>query len=385
MTKKSEETGRRKKVLFAAGWYDERIHRGVAKYACEKDWDFHGESAREFAPPAGVDWDGAIVLETAGWPGLKHVGRIRESGVPVVVLERHIGKANVARAITDNYQAGKMAAEYLMDLGFTQYLYLCLRASWFEMQQWKGFSETLIKAGWSPKMACWKNAQGRSRKLEQWLGDVVDGLVVPVAVFAGQDALASLFIRRCLQKSLRLPEEVAVLGIPNDEVICEFSPVPISSIDICFESLGYEGARQLDHWMTKGRMPAKPVYVQPRGIVERASTHVLAINDPVIRQAVLFIRENYARPFGVLDVAEHVAVNRRTLERAFRKHLHRTVREEIVSYRLRRATELLTETSLPIIEIASKVGFCDSKYLFRLFRKSIGMTPRQYRMSKQKE
>ncbi len=385
MAKSSEETGRRRKVLFANGCYDERLHRGVARYAREKGWDLHGEGATRSAPPVGVDWDGVIVLEHVGWSGLKRIDRIRKCGVPVIVLERHVEKANVARVIIDNYQAGKMAAEYLTSLGFTQYLYLGLDACWYEVEHWKGFSDALTQAGWSPKKACWKSDRGRGVELEQWLDEVVEGLPVPVAVFVGRDALASLFIRYCLQKGLCLPEEVAVLGIPNDEVVCEFSPVPISSIDIYFESLGYEGAHQLDRWMTQGRPPAKPVYVQPRGIVERASTQVLAINDPVVRRAVLFIRENYARPFGVPDVAEHAATNRRTLERAFRRHLHRTVSEEIASCRIRHARELLAGTSLSIVEIASKTGFGNNKYLFHIFRKSTGMTPRQYRLSKQKE
>ncbi len=177
----------------------------------------------------------------------------------------------------------------------------------------------------------------------------------------------------------RVPEDLAVLGVDNDELLCNYSAVPLSSVDRNLEQIGFESARLLDRLIKKEAASDEVVAVPPAALVVRRSTAALAINDPDAAAAVRFIAERGCGDIDVDDVLAAVPVSRRALERKLRKAIGRTPAQEIRRVRLARVCELLTDTDLPLSDIVPRTGFQYRTYLARAFKKEFGQTPRQFR------
>ncbi len=201
----------------------------------------------------------------------------------------------------------------------------------------------------------------------------------PVGVMACHDPRGQKILEACHRANLEVPDEVAVIGVDNDEPICEISDPPLTSVfpDPC--RIGYEGTRLL-HQMMLGHKPDKSsVYLLPAGIVTRHSTDVLAMEDRQIAEAVSFIRKNACQGINVAEVVENTLLPRSTLYRRFREALGRSVHDEIVRVRVARAKELLGKSEMPISEVAERAGFRHQEYLGVVFKAQVGMTPGQYR------
>ncbi|MEZ6087528.1 MAG: substrate-binding domain-containing protein [Pirellulaceae bacterium] len=186
----------------------------------------------------------------------------------------------------------------------------------------------------------------------------------------------------CLQElDIAVPEEVAVLGVDNDPVLCELADPPLSSVICNVHRTGFEAASLLDRMMHGEQVDSKPVLVEPTGIQTRQSTDVLAITDPDVAIALRFIRENALAGINVSDVVRQVPLSRRILESRFRKAIGRSPHDEITRLRLDRVKELLLETDLPLSQIASRTGFEHTEYLTVFFRKAVGVPPSSFRAS----
>ena len=187
---------------------------------------------------------------------------------------------------------------------------------------------------------------------------------------------------QCAQNlGLRVPEEAAILSANNDELICDFAPVPLSSIRLNFTQWGCEAAVLLDKLMN-GRAPSAPVPAIPPGsIVSRQSTNILLVPDEQVAQAMRYIWKNLSRPLPIQEIADHVGVSHPTLGRLFRKHLRRSVSEEIMLARLDKAKQLLTFQKMPVQDIATACGFNTPNYFNNVFHKATGLTPRKFRIT----
>jgi LacI family transcriptional regulator len=176
-----------------------------------------------------------------------------------------------------------------------------------------------------------------------------------------------------------VPEEVAIVGVDNDETLCSICDPPLSSVCPNHEEVGYQGAALLDRMMAGEPAPKQRILLQPRMIVVRQSTDVSAIEDPAISQALRLIREHACNGLQVREVAEHVPLSRSVLQRRFQAIVGRSVHDEIIRVQLRKAEELLRETELPIGSIATKAGFNHQEYMGAVFKSRTGMTPREFR------
>jgi LacI family transcriptional regulator len=176
-----------------------------------------------------------------------------------------------------------------------------------------------------------------------------------------------------------VPEHVAVIGADDDELICDICYPPLSSVIINDKQRGYEAASMLDRLMSGKAPPAQPVYVEPSGVVSRASTDILAIEDQMLAQALRFLRDHACEPITIDDVVRTVPMSRSVLERRLKKALGRTINDEIVRLRLNRAVELLSATDLELKAIAYKAGFGSPSYMGAVFREKLGRTPGSYR------
>jgi LacI family transcriptional regulator len=199
-----------------------------------------------------------------------------------------------------------------------------------------------------------------------------------MAVFACYDNRGQQLLEACRRVGLSVPEEVAVLGVDNDEVLCMLSPPPLSSIILNPERTGWEAASLLATLMEGRNPPSQPLLIPPVGIRIRQSTDILAVADAKIAAALKYIREHACESIGVTDVLRQTPMARRSLEMRFERLLHRSPRAEILRVRLNRVRELLVGTELPIWEIAGRAGF-DPEYMSVVFKREAGMSPREYR------
>jgi LacI family transcriptional regulator len=172
---------------------------------------------------------------------------------------------------------------------------------------------------------------------------------------------------------------VAVLGVDNDEILCDLAEPPLSSVVPNTRRIGYEAAAMLDRLMAGEPAPTGPTLIEPLAVMTRQSTDVLAVGDRDVAAAIRYIREHACEGISVNDVLAAVPLSRSVLERRFTRILGHTPKEEISRVRLRRIKQLLAETDLPLARIATMTGFEHPEYLNVMFKGKTGDTPGEYR------
>jgi LacI family transcriptional regulator len=211
----------------------------------------------------------------------------------------------------------------------------------------------------------------------------IEELPKPVGLMACNDIRAQQVLTTCRTIGVAVPDEVAVLGVDNDDVLCDLSDPPLSSVVPDTRKIGYEAASLLERMMGGEPAPEPLTTIPPLGVVTRRSTDVLAIDDRAISSAVRFIREHACEGITVEDVLEELPYSRSVFERRFTKIFGRTPKAEILRTQLDRVKRLLAETDLPLKQIASKAGFQHPEYMSVAFKERTGQTPGQYRRASQ--
>ncbi len=374
----SDTTPQKRSVLLVLGWYYPEIHRGVAQYARDHHWHI----TFDFEEPLLDQWTGDGVITLLGvrdelWAALQ-----RFPG-PVVDLSESRPEIALPRVTMNNHEIGSLAAEYYLGRGYRHFLFLHRWNLGVSTRRKEGFQQQLTRAGYSCETLCWQTGRGnfpdsRDQRLI-WLGQHLQKLPKPLAVFGTRDIEAAEVIEACALYQLQVPEQVAVLGVDNAEMICECLRVPMSSIDNNLEQVGYAGATLLDQLMDGEPPPVSPVYISPVGVVERRSTDHLAVAHPDVAAALRIIHEEYQKPLTMREILERVPISRSGLEKAFREHYVRPPMEELRKVRFAKAQKMLAETGEKIAAIANKCGFETSHNLCRSFKQRFQMTPKQYR------
>jgi LacI family transcriptional regulator len=196
---------------------------------------------------------------------------------------------------------------------------------------------------------------------------------------ACNDDCAERVIEACKLASLSVPDQIAVLGADNDELVCDLSDPPLSSVAINFERAGYESAAILDRLLRRERVAPKRILVQATHVVARRSTDIVAVEDPHLAVALRFIRDRVRQPVAVLDVARAAGLSRRSLEQRFRHILRRSALHEIRRVRVEQIQRMLVETNQSVDEIAHSMGFAGSEHIARYFKTETTMTPKVFR------
>ncbi len=292
--------------------------------------------------------------------------------IPLVVspyaAERIPGAANI---VSDHRAIGRMAARHLLERGFRHFAFCGYRDFFWSRQRAEGFLGRVAEAGLE---AVVYDPPG-ARAMAAWLAS----LPKPVGVMACVDERAQQVAEVCKASGISVPDEVAILGVDNDELICELSGIPLSSVAIGARKAGYEAAALLDRLMAGKKVRDPVVEVRPTHVVTRFSTDVVAVGDPRVSRAVRFIRLHGRQPIRVDDVARAAALSRRVLEKRFRRLLHRSVSLEIRQRRVDGISRLLLETDMTVSVVARSLGFEDVAHVARYFRARTGMSPRDYR------
>ncbi|MEX0741169.1 MAG: DNA-binding transcriptional regulator, partial [Phycisphaeraceae bacterium] len=278
---------------------------------------------------------------------------------------------------------GRVAAEHLIDRGFRNFAYCGMPRTAFNpwsQGRCEAFSQRIAEKGHT----C-HTYTGRHQTPRQWeslqkdLTDWIKTLPLPVGLMACNDARARHVLEACRRAELRVPEDVAVLGVDNDEMMCELSSPPLSSVIQATDRVGYQAALMLDKLMDGQTLEQRVVEVSPLGVATRHSTDVLAVQDAKVAEAIALIRDRACEPLQVRDVLAHAGLSRATLEVRFKRVLGRTIHSEIQRVQIATASELLAMTDVPIKTVAERVGFKYVQYLTTVFRRATGYTPAAFR------
>lgn len=370
----------RKRVLLALGWYSYRLHRGVARYADQARWILNIEMERTGHLPPYWDGDGAICV--LGMDS-KQDKKILALNIPTVSIGPVIAEG-VPRVFPDNELIGQQAAEHFLTRGFKHFAYyICsggpseeIRAAEFT-NALKGHDVKVHPLDWASKPDAMRSS---SRARIDWLTEKLEKLPKPIAIATEFDDRGVEVLQACENAGLHVPEEVAVLGADNDELICDFAPVPLSSVDTDVERQGYEAAALLDRMMNGAAAPKRATLIPPQGVVIRKSSDMLGVQHPHVATALNRIWNHYQESVTTEQLCKGIPMSYRRLHDAFVKHIGRTMAEELRRCRIEHAQRLLLEPDMYIMEdIAERAGFSSAGQMARVFAHFLGTSPSQYR------
>jgi len=369
--------------------YGRRILRGIADYVRENGpWLVHVEprALYDAAPNWLANWKGdGIIARLTDTDSAK---LLKKTGVPIVNLKAS-GDSSLGRADVecDREAVGAMAAEHLLERGFCNFGFIGVSGSW-SIRQYNGFRQRVEEAGYECSQYQWRryrNTPYRDGAMNEELNEIADWVKKqsrPLGVLAADDFLGVEFINACRRADIMVPDTVAVLGVDNEETVCRLSHPPLSSVKPNDIKIGREAASLLDRLMRGEARPDQPLTIEPLEVVTRHSTDVTATADPLVAEAMQYIRTHASRGINVNDVIDQLAVSRSVLQRRFRRELNRSVYEVILGFRLDYIKELLASSELSFREIALRCGFRHVEHMNNIFKQKTGYTLQKFRNMK---
>ena len=391
-------------LIESSRGYGRGLLQGIANFAQTHDtWEvfYH-----EYALGQGIPrWLGDVTLDglIARPDSRKLYHYIQRLRIPWVDLRNHRPvNPDVPTVAVDESQVVKMAVQHLLEIGHRQLAFCGFHNVDFShrrLQLFLGYAKskgvrahsyetvapphedpTESKIGIAgPEITAALESYGLST--EQSLVDWLKELPKPIGLFACNDVRGRQLLNVLRACKIDVPEEVSVIGVDNDELICKLSNPPMSSVDCNARMVGYRAAEVLNQMIEGQPLERNYDSIIPTGVVIRVSTDTTAIEDKLISQALSYIRENACQGIEVADVVSHLPVSRATLERRFRKIMDRSINSEINRVKIDRIKKLLLDTELKLAVVAKLTGFNHTEYMSSLFKKVTGMTPGQYRQN----
>ena len=335
---------------------------GTARFARNRRWNL---TFIEKEPPTNTHFDGMLsTLRVANRPILAFIRRLAAAGVPIVDSGLHHPEIPIARVAGDYEAIGELAVRHFQERSFRHIAFFArdwsivhkLRFSALE-RHWTGEKPLLLRPPFAKAL---KTAPK------------------PLGVLAYNDLDAASFINSCLDLGYEIPGKIAVLGIDNNEIICENQQIPISSVEHDLAQISYERAALLDRMMAGEPPPAKPILIRPHGIVTRASTETIACTDKTVAAALKWIDASLSTSFGSAQLAEALGLSRVKLDRLFASVLGTSVAQTALRLRIKRAKELMKDRSRTFESIARATGFCHAAHFSNAFKKATGLSPRHW-------
>lgn len=359
-------------MLDAAASYGRGVLRGIEKYQRERPTVGGLYFGTQLPPPTEELHIRGVISQG--------VSEVLDASVgPVVNISgRPIPLPHVS-VITDDVAVGRMAAEFFLERKFRHFLYCGFADHGLSLRRKEGFVQTLNAAGYPCELCELSNTEPLAVEQQKQFLAFLRSSPRPLAVLTCNDKRARRIVQKCADLQIRVPDEVAILGVDDDEYESMRSLVPLASVRLNTERIGYE-AMALLHSMIDGAPPlTEPRLISPLAVIVRQSADVLGIHDKNLQMAMEFISEHYRTQIGVQDLVDHLLVSRRQLERAFSRTLGRTPLSEIRRTRIAVAKRLLACTDLTVALIAEESGFLTASRLIVVFREETGITPTAYR------
>ena len=381
-------------ILDAARPYDRLIISGVSQYVREHAfWRLYVEEDPLQKLPDLKHWQGHGII--ANFDD-RHVAKaIRGLDIPIVGVGGGYGWYDPASGIpyifTDNATIGRLGAEHLLACGFEHlafYGYPRTATSGWSEERAEAFAAACAAFGRPCQVFTGRHGTARRwEELQRDLATWIAGLPRPVGLMACNDVRARHVLEACRTLALRVPHDVAVLGVDNDEMICELTDPPLSSVDQSARRIGYEAAAMLDRLIQVGgssrtaRRAAAPerIVVPPIGVIARASTDTMATSEEDVVRTLQRLRENPWRKPDIAALASEACVSRSTLDHRFKAVVGRSIHEEFVRLRLAGVRRLIADTDLPLTTIAARTGFPSVQYMTTFLHRHTGLTPARLR------
>jgi LacI family transcriptional regulator len=373
--------------------YGRGLLHGIAEYVrLHGTWSIYlAERGLGDAPPAWLQgWEGDGII--ARIENRRIARAVCELGVPTVDLRGLLTDLGVPVILTDDEEVARLAVVHFQERGFRHFAFCGFLGADYSDNRSECFTRLVEELGFtchvyqSSRQPHVTGTEAREQlgliteaEVTRW----IEELPKPVGLMACNDIRAQQVLTTCRAIGVAVPDEVAVLGVDNDDVLCDLSDPPLSSVVPDTRKIGYEAASLLERMMGGEPAPEPLTTIPPLGVVTRRSTDVLAIDDRAISSAVRFIREHACEGITVEDVLEELPYSRSVFERRFTKIFGRTPKAEILRTQLDRVKRLLAETDLPLKQIAFRAGFQHPEYMSAAFKERTGQTPGQFRRASQ--
>lgn len=375
-------------VVPGIGLNSRHVLRGVSHYAAmNRQWHLRlacgvPEVILKSLSKTGVD--GIFITSISS----SIVSKLTRMKLPCVALQCTTPPKVLPYITSGSFEAGRLAAEYFLARGFKHFAYFSPSTLFWSVERKIGFEQAVRKAGYTthiydpttpPQKQHWEGGSAWIKGGENpvaWLRS----LPKPVGLMACDDTSAYDIVEVACEAGILIPEEVAVVGMYNEEVLCKAIKPPLSSVAINLWQAGYEAAELMnDLILGRKKMTGQQILARATHVVTRQSSDVLAIDDHDVAAAINFIRRQLDMPIRVTDVAKAVKLSRRTLEKKFMTALGRPIGREIARLRVEYVASLLLETDLSIDQITARTAFESASHLIRTFRKYKGVPPRSFR------
>lgn len=369
----------RKIALIVEGrvQYERNLLLGIREYASSRDeWlirlEMPGKGTSDFVKHWKPD---GILFQSAGLSPevVDHISRKRNA----IHLSESPPGTSLRSVGLDNAEIGRSAAEYFLERRFENFAFAGVGKSGFSRTRGDSFCSAIKSRGY-PVAEFDVGSMGKESEVVRWL----KSLPRPCAIFSTHDECSLFLTTVCRSAGISIPDEIAILGVDDDQLICELAWPQLSSISVPSRKVGREAAQWLDSLIAGKKGRRKSLLLPPTGIVTRHSTEVHHTEDETVNRALQFMQTHLSQRVNVDDVLRDVGISRRLLERKFAHQLGRSPLREIQRLRLKEVKRLLLETRVPLHEIASRCGFSDASRLIAFFRKDTGITPGQFRKAK---
>ena len=365
--------------------YGRAMIEGIAAFAQERrDWMLRPLTVADAFTPRLREFDG-VIARIADDP---LANRLKRSGLPVVDVFCQDVQPGFAGVDTDHRRIGRIAREFFLSRGFGNLAYCGIPGAAFSIQRQKAFADARTHI-YSPAthgqidesqfFAERVDRTPDARQLKSWLRT----LPKPAAVFCCNDLRAIQLQHAALECGLRIPQDLALLGVDDDTITCSFAEIPISSIRPNAFRAGYDAARILRTMMSRrpAARPHRVHLVRPGEIVERASTEFMPVDPPWFGEVLVHIERNLDRPVGAREIFTLSGRSSTFVENVFRKKTGRSVQQYVTDVKMREAKRLLANPALRISEISYRCGYASPAYFCRTFTATFGLSPKAWRMT----
>ncbi len=373
---------RQKRILLALGWYDHRLHSGIAKYAQEHDWHLCTDGAKEKVIPWGWEGDGILAWLSVGEDLAEFVAQARK---PTVDFSYRRTNLPFARVLVDHANGARLVAGHFLSRGLRNFMFYSDRENWAYEENGQGFVSAVEAAGYTCNWIRWHRSAAFTterflwKRKRKWLASQLKEMAKPVGVFAGTDELAVEVQEACELCGLAVPEEVSIVGMDNSLMAVEAMRTPVSSVDTNLQLVGYRGAELLDQLMDGAPRPKEPIRIPVAGLVARKSSDLLAMQHAGVARCLRFLWEHYHEPISVKDLVGIAGMSRRGLYTAFLDNIGRSPGEELHRVRIERAKQLIAEKDEKVEVLAEMCGYQSVTGFWVAFKQATGMSPKQYR------
>lgn len=369
---------------FSSG-YSRNLLKGIVRYSKEVgNWSFqrmplyyrmlYGENGVvEWAKKWQAD---AIIAQLTD----VNIELLNDLNIPIIVQNYRDRNKAVSNLTGDYFNTGVMAAKFFLNRGYRNFAFYGFKGAIWSRERADGYSHEIEKQEY--KLAILEND---NKDREEWsynhtvLGNWLQSLPKPVALFACDDHFALQISETCNVYNINVPDDIAILGVDNDDLLCNISDPPLSSIVLDVENGGYNAGKLLHQLITKEITEPFNIVVNPLIIERRKSTEKYAVSDKNIRTILNYIEKNYANHLSVEELVKQVPLSRRVLEKKFKEETGESLYQYIQNYRIDQFTRLLITTDYSLFEAALQSGFENYKNVSRVFRKYKSLSPAEYR------